>query len=71
MSRICAGLAALIAAVVMITACGSQVGAVTPADASSGAVPANIPSGDWPEFDYNAQRTGVGPAETGINGRHV
>jgi outer membrane protein assembly factor BamB len=25
-----------------------------------------IPSGDWRTFDYNAQRSGVGPADTGI-----
>jgi outer membrane protein assembly factor BamB len=30
----------------------------------SAATPA--PAGDWPEFDYDPQRTGVGPASTGI-----
>ena len=25
-----------------------------------------VPDGDWSRFDYNAQRTGVGPARTGI-----
>jgi outer membrane protein assembly factor BamB len=27
---------------------------------------AAVPAGDWTTFDYNAQRTGVGPADTGI-----
>jgi outer membrane protein assembly factor BamB len=25
-----------------------------------------IPSGDWPQFDFTAQRSGAGPADTGI-----
>ncbi|WP_249009267.1 PQQ-binding-like beta-propeller repeat protein [Conexibacter sp. DBS9H8] len=28
--------------------------------------PPRIPSGNWPTFDFNAQRSGVGPADTGI-----
>jgi hypothetical protein len=27
---------------------------------------ARVPDGDWTRFDYNAQRTGVGPAKSGI-----
>jgi outer membrane protein assembly factor BamB len=27
---------------------------------------AHVATGDWPTFDYNAQRTGVGPRRTGI-----
>jgi outer membrane protein assembly factor BamB len=27
---------------------------------------ASIPTGDWPQFNFTAQRAGVGPAETGI-----
>jgi outer membrane protein assembly factor BamB len=30
---------------------------------------AAVPDGDWAEFDDNAQRTGVGPADTGITTR--
>jgi outer membrane protein assembly factor BamB len=26
----------------------------------------SVPAGDWPTFDYNTQRSGVGPADTGI-----
>src|ERR1700683_367665 len=25
-----------------------------------------IPSGDWPQFNFTAQRAGVGPTDTGI-----
>src|SRR5579864_8735553 len=32
---------------------------------------AAIPSGDWLTFDYDAQRDGVGPAETGITAANV
>jgi outer membrane protein assembly factor BamB len=38
-------------------------GAETATDAVS---PASVPDGDWTRFDYNAQRSGVGPARTGI-----
>lgn len=48
----CAGLVA--AAVLAIAATALAAG--TPA----------VPSGDWTTFDYNAQRSGVGPADTGI-----
>jgi outer membrane protein assembly factor BamB len=30
-----------------------------------------VPSGDWLTFDYNAQRTGVGPANTGITAANL
>ena len=33
---------------------------------AAGARTAAIPSGDWPQFNYTAQRSGVGPADTGI-----
>jgi PQQ-like domain len=32
---------------------------------------ARAPSGDWTRFDYNAQRSGVGPASTGITARNL
>jgi outer membrane protein assembly factor BamB len=37
----------------------------TATDSAHGAV-ATIPTGDWPQFNFTAQRTGVGPANTGI-----
>lgn len=33
---------------------------------SSGSVARGTPDGDWTTFDYDAQRSGVGPARTGI-----
>ncbi|MFL5830366.1 MAG: PQQ-binding-like beta-propeller repeat protein [Solirubrobacteraceae bacterium] len=32
---------------------------------------ARVPSGDWTRFDYNAERSGVGPASTGITTRNL
>jgi outer membrane protein assembly factor BamB len=31
----------------------------------------SVPDGDWPQFDYDARRDGVGPAHTGINAGDV
>jgi hypothetical protein len=30
-----------------------------------------VPGADWPTFDYNAQRTGVGPSRTGITAANL
>ncbi len=32
---------------------------------------ASIPGGDWMQFDFNAQRSGVGPADTGITAANL
>ncbi|MBV8430386.1 MAG: PQQ-binding-like beta-propeller repeat protein, partial [Solirubrobacterales bacterium] len=60
--------AGLIAAAGVLVACGGhQAGAASAsASADASAVPASVPSGDWQRFDYDAQRTGVGPSDTGI-----
>jgi outer membrane protein assembly factor BamB len=50
-----------------LAACGS--GSAAPASTGGSPPPATaaaVPSGDWPMFDFNPQRTGVGPAHTGI-----
>jgi PQQ-like domain len=48
---------------------------VSTTDSSSGQSPgaqsARVPSGDWTRFDYDAQRSGVGPANTGITSRNL
>ena len=31
----------------------------------------NVPSGDWLRFNFDAQRSGVGPADTGITARNL
>ena len=65
MRRICVALAAVAATATTLVACGGH--AVTQsADASTAAISAAVPAGDWPEFDFNPQRSGVGPSHTGI-----
>jgi outer membrane protein assembly factor BamB len=38
---------------------------------SAATVAATVPDGDWPQFGYDAQRTGVGPARTGITAANL
>jgi outer membrane protein assembly factor BamB len=63
--------AAALACALGLAACGTQAantGTLAPAGTSSsaGAVAAKVPDGDWLQFNHDAQRTGVGPAQTGI-----
>jgi len=53
--------------------CGSATGGASVNGSTAGAAAAvgPIPSGDWPQFNYDAQRSGVGPADTGITARNV
>lgn len=58
----------------LVGACGGNSaagGEAVMAAGTSGAVPAKIPGGDWTRFDFDAQRSGVGPAHTGITARNV
>jgi outer membrane protein assembly factor BamB len=59
---------ALVACALLLGACGrsSSADPVAPT-AGATAVPASIPSGDWTRFNYDAARSGVGPAATGIS----
>ena len=56
-----------------LAACGSSTTTVlssqttTAPTAAQLAHAASIPNGDWAQFNYDAQRNGVGPADTGIN----
>lgn len=66
----------LVAAALLLSACGSghALRAAEPAAASAGAstaAHAKIRGTDWLRFDYNAQRSGVGPVATGITSRNV
>jgi hypothetical protein len=61
--RFTAVLVSLIASATILVACGGHAAG---AASTAGAAPAHAPGGDWPTFDYNAQRSGVGPANTGI-----
>jgi len=38
---------------------------------SAGASGRSLPSGDWPTFGYNAQRSGTGPSDSGITAGNV
>ena len=64
--------AALLASGLVLAACGC--GSAAPGSSGSSPAPptaAAVPSGDWPMFDFNPQRTGVGPASTGINAANL
>jgi outer membrane protein assembly factor BamB len=56
------------AAALMLAGCGGHANSPSTAPASGNtAEPAvAVADGDWTTFDYNAQRSGVGPADTGI-----
>jgi outer membrane protein assembly factor BamB len=70
-NRIGAALGSLVASITLLVACaGHTVGAST-GGGSAGALPASVPGGDWTRFDYDAARSGVGPPDTGINGRDL
>jgi outer membrane protein assembly factor BamB len=65
--------AALAACTVCVAACEAH--GVQPAHPVDSAQPiasaAAVRGADWPEFDYDPQRAGVGPADTGISTRTV
>ena len=72
MRRIIAALALLAATATTLVACGGHTIAVATQPAKTGAsTTAHVPDGDWLEFDYNAQRSGVGPGDTGITGANL
>jgi outer membrane protein assembly factor BamB len=68
-------LALIVALTTAVVACGRHVAQATtkapvPATPSAHALAATaavVASGDWPGFDYNAQRSGVYPSRTGID----
>jgi hypothetical protein len=68
--------AASVACAVLLAACssgGGNAGATGASGNASSAGPAavNVPEGDWTRFDFNAARSGVGPAQTGITARNL
>ena len=60
-----------------MSACGTSTAGRTQAQtavhppAQAAARTASVPDGDWPTFGFNAQRSGVGPASTGITARNL
>ncbi len=80
------GAVVAVLAAVTLGACGSQATVSHPraagASARAGTVAAgtvapgghpgaNALSGDWPQFDFTAQRSGTGPADTGITAANL
>jgi PQQ-like domain len=65
-------LLALVAVAVVVAGCG-QAASIDPSAVPSPAALARvqIPSADWPRFDFDAQRSGVGPAATGLGPHNV
>ena len=62
-----------LAAALLVVACGAHpLGASMVRTAVTGeGASVRAPGGDWTRFDYNAQRSGVGPADTGITASDV
>jgi outer membrane protein assembly factor BamB len=70
------GICLLAASVMALGACGGGAAGesasapaqstTTPTAPVSGGKAAAVPAGDWPEFGYNAQRSDIGPSDTGI-----
>ena len=69
--RIAVALTGVAVAAMLLGACGGHAGSVTSAVEAANVAGANVPGGDWQRFGYDAQRSGVGPAETGIAGGNV
>ena len=57
----------------LLAGCGARTATVDPSAVPTGASLArlHIPAGDWMRFDYDAGRSGVGPAATGLGPRNV
>lgn len=54
-----------------IAGCGGQSADVVTTPLASGAATARVVGADWPQFNFDAQRSGVGPAGTGITAGNV
>lgn len=71
--KLLAALGSVAISLMLLVACGghaagaASAGTYAGASSSGSAFAASVPSGDWQRFDYNAQRSGVGPSDTGIN----
>jgi outer membrane protein assembly factor BamB len=56
----------ILAYAILIAACGGHAIAASETGSAGPPTIASVPGGDWMRFDYDAQRSGVGPANTGI-----
>ena len=70
-------LAPVLASATLLLACGGHAGHASSSKPSQSiasartSTSAGAPGGDWPEFNFDPQRTGVGPADTGITAANV
>jgi hypothetical protein len=67
-------LGALATCLLVIGGCGGgQMATIAPSavPTSASLAKAKIPSGDWTRFDFDAERSGVGPAATGLTAHNV
>lgn len=66
-------LLALLLAAGGLAGCGtlSAPASVTAGHRDRAVQPNRVPDGDWSQFNFNAQRTGAGPANTGITAANV
>jgi hypothetical protein len=70
--RLTALTATVIVSAAVLVACGGHAArAVTRSSAQPAASSAATPGGDWLRFDFDAQRSGVGPASTGITAANL
>ena len=53
---------------ILLVACGGHARGAAENGAAGAAA---VPSGNWTTFDYNSQRSGVGPADIGIGAANV
>jgi PQQ-like domain len=64
----------VLAVAIAVAGCaGARTATIDPSAVPTAAsiAKANIPSGDWTRFDFDAQRSGVGPAATGLTAHNV
>jgi hypothetical protein len=72
--RLIALLAAVLVSGAVLVACGGHAAQAVSGSSAAATAPgqgAAVAGGDWLRFDYNAQRSGVGPADTGITSADI
>jgi hypothetical protein len=57
------------ACAILLVACGGH--AIGASETATAGAAAGVPAGDWTTFNYNSQRSGVRPADTGITAGNV
>ncbi len=55
-----------VAGAILLAACGVAAGPHARRSPSQATAAASVPDGDWTRFDFTAERSGVGPSNTGI-----